>query len=204
MEGRGPHDAAAQVPARPGAIILARHGEPALSRRCKLTSAEYRAWWDRYEEGGLLPGQVPPDHLKSTANGCAAVLASVRPRALETARALMGDRAFDTDALFIEAPLPPPRFPDWIRLSPRNWGGVARFWWWFFDHHEGQERRHEAEARARAAADILIDRAKGGDVLLLAHGFFNAMIGQELKKRGWRVTLNEGFKYWSARRFEKR
>ena len=44
---------AALVSVRPGAIVLARHGEPALSRKCYLTSDQYRDWWARYEVGGL-------------------------------------------------------------------------------------------------------------------------------------------------------
>jgi hypothetical protein len=51
----------------------------------------------------------------------------------------------------------------------------------------------------------LIDQASGGkEVLVLAHGFFNLMIARVLKRRGWRLTENGGFKYWGARRFEKR
>ena len=50
----------ARVPAtKPGAIVLTRHGEPALSRKCMLTSDQYRDWWARYEVGGLRPGQTP-------------------------------------------------------------------------------------------------------------------------------------------------
>jgi broad specificity phosphatase PhoE len=115
------------------------------------------------------------------------------------------DREVLVDALFIEAPLPPPHFPAWIRLSPRYWGVISRFWWHVFNHHEGQETRAEAEVRADQAARILIARAgEGQDVLVLAHGYFNHMVGQRLKVHGWRLAHNQGFKYWSQRRYEKR
>ena len=39
--------------------------------------------------------------------------------------------------------------------------------------------------------------------MVLAHGFFNLLIGRALRKRGWRMTLREGYKYWSTRRFER-
>lgn len=195
----------AAAPARPGAIILVRHGEPALSRRCKLTSAEYRDWWATYEEGGLLGGQVPPPCLTATAEAAQTILASTRRRALETARAVAGDRPIQADDIFIEAPLPPPHLPDWFKVSPRTWGVIARFWWWAFNHHEGQETRRQAEVRAREAARRLIDRAAaGGDVLVLAHGYFNGMVGVELSRSGWRCVRDQGFHYWSARRFERR
>lgn len=188
-----------------GAIILARHGEPALSRKCRITSAEYRDWWSRYEVGGLLAGQTPPAGLIETARDAGTIFASTRPRALETAAAVSGGREVTVDALFIEAPLPPPAFPTWFKLSPRLWGVVSRFWWHIFDHHQGEESRDQARARAELAARTLIARAdQGHDVLVLAHGYFNHMVGQRLQAAGWRLAHNQGFKYWSQRRFVKR
>lgn len=190
--------------AGPGTIVLARHGEPALSRKILLTAQGYRDWWGRYEEGGLLEGQVPPDCLVKTASGAGTIFSSTRQRARETAAAVAGANPVNADVLFIEAPLPPPNAPDWFKLSPRWWGVVARFWWWFFDHNEGQETKAEAQVRAARAADLLEARAaEGKDVLVLAHGFFNGMVGVELAKRGWRCVRDRGFKYWSARHFRK-
>ena len=188
-----------------GAIILARHGEPALSRKCLLTAQQYRDWWAQYEVGGLRAGQTPPPALVAAAEGAGAIYASTRPRALETAKAAAAGKEVMVDALFIEAPLPPPRLPDWFKLPPKYWGGVARFWWHAFDHHDGQETRRQAEKRAEQAAQVLIARAESGqDVLVLAHGYFNHMVGKRLKADGWRLVENQGFKYWSQRRYEKR
>ncbi len=50
----------------------------------------------------------------------------------------------------------------------------------------------------------IADAAAGRDVLVLAHGFFNAMIGRALRRRGWRCTRDEGYRYGCARRFEAR
>ena len=193
------------VATRPGSITLARHGEPALSRKCLITARQYGDWWGKYEVGGLLSGQTPPPGLIQAAQGAAAIYASTRPRALETAAAVSSGRDVLVDALFIEAPLPPPKFPDWIKLSPKWWGVVSRFWWHAFDHHDGQETRAQAEARAEQAAQVLIARAQGGqDILVLAHGYFNHMVGRRLQADGWKLVHNQGFKYWSQRRFEKR
>jgi broad specificity phosphatase PhoE len=196
----------AGLPARTGngAIVLARHGEPALSRRVKLDSEGYRRWWALYEEGGLLAGQAPPDGLLKLAAG-AMVIASTRRRSIETARALCGeDGGFRPDEIFIEAPLPPPRLPGVLRFSPRTWGVIARISWWL-GHHQGHETRQDAERRARKAAEHLASLAdRGEEVLVLAHGYFNAMIGAELKRLGWRCVLDQGFRYWSQRRFERR
>lgn len=184
--------------------MLARHGEPALSRKVRLSAAGYREFWARYEVMGLLPGQTPPDLLKTYVAECGALVSSTRLRAIESAQTLAGERTFERHEILIEAPLPPPRLPAFIKMSPKIWGFMARFWWWFFNHHEGQETRAQAEARADRAAAMLIELADGGeDVVVLAHGFFNYMIGRALKARGWKLARSEGYKYWSMRRFER-
>jgi broad specificity phosphatase PhoE len=188
---------------KPGAVILARHGQPALSRRCMLSADQYREWWADYEIGGLAEGQSPPQPLMDTAQRAGFIIASTRPRSVEKATALSSGRAFAEDPLFVEAPLPPPHWPRWLKLSPRVWGGVSRFWWWVFNQHDQQESRREAESRADEAAEQLIALAAGGqDVLVVAHGFFNTMVGLALRRRGWRCVEDGGFSYWSARRFE--
>ena len=176
-----------------------------MSRRVRLTSDGYRDWWGTYERTGLLEGQAPPESLMAYARGAYSIFSSTRPRSIETARAVAGEGRFVEDPLFAEAPLPPPRFSAFWRFSPRTWGVIARTWWWAFDNHQGEESRDEAKARARRAAMSLDDiAAEGRDVLVLAHGFFNGMVGWELKRLGWKLVRDEGFRYWSARRFEKR
>ncbi|MBV8682597.1 MAG: histidine phosphatase family protein [Caulobacteraceae bacterium] len=186
-----------------GVVTLVRHGEPALSRKMRLSSAGYRQWWATYEDGGLKPGQSPPPELIRMASAADTVFCSTRPRAIESARAITAGGEFQPDIIFVEAPLPPPPLPDWIRLPPRWWGVIARVCWWLLNQHQGQETRSEAQARARAAADRLAERsARGERVLVIAHGYFNLMIGSVLERRGWRRTLDQGFRYWCARRFE--
>ncbi|PZQ65288.1 MAG: histidine phosphatase family protein [Phenylobacterium zucineum] len=191
--------------ARPGAIVLARHGEPALSRKVLLSAREYRAFWAKYEIGGILPDQGPPERLRAFVANCGVLVSSTRLRAIQSARTMVGDREFPHHEILIEAPLPPPNFPSWFKLSPRLWGFIARVWWWYFNHHEDEESRAEAEVRADKAAALLVElAADGGDVVVLAHGFFNHLIGRSLKKLGWKLVEGEGYKYWSVRRFERR
>lgn len=170
----------------------------------KLTSREYREFWARYEVGGLLPGQMAPPMLAAFVEKCGVIVSSTRLRAIESAAVVGKGRIVIQEPLLIEAPLPPPNWPSWVRMSPRLWGFFSRFFWWFFNHHHGEENRAQAEARADEAAGKLIAlAAQGQDVVVLAHGFFNVLIGRALAKRGWRMTLREGYKYWSTRRFER-
>ena len=194
----------ATPPVRPGVITLARHGEPALSRQIRLNAPEYGEWWARYELGGLKDGQAPPTQLIEIAREAGVIIASTRRRSIETAQAVVAGRAFATDPTFIEAPLPPPPWPLWLRMSPKRLGFFARFWWWFFNNHGGQETRAEAEVRAGKAADLLVELADGGqDVLVVAHGFFNWVIAAARKKRGLAKLVDEGHGYWSLKRFRR-
>jgi len=122
---------------------------------------------------------------------------------VESALAAAPGRQFIQDADLIEAPLPPPNWPAAVKLSPILWGFFARVGWWFLNQHQGEETRAQAEKRAEAAATRLIRLARGGeDVLVLAHGFFNTMVGRVLIARGWRCVDDGGYRYWAIRRFE--
>ena len=203
-QGKSPADAASRAV---GAITLVRHGEPALSRRVKLDWRGYRDWWAKYETVGLLEGQTPPPILHVFAREARYIYSSTLPRSVETARAVCQGRGFVEMPQLIEAPLPPPHLPSFIKMSPNSWGWgfVARVWWWYFNGHGAGETRAQAMLRARDMADFLVTKAEeGGDVLVLAHGYFNLMISLELKKMGFIKTLEQGFKYWGCRRYELR
>jgi broad specificity phosphatase PhoE len=194
------------MPSKAGTITLARHGEPALSRKVRLNPREYGEFWGKYEVGGLIEGQSAPDFLIEWAKEADVVWVSSRRRAIESAAILLGEGAETiVDARLIEAPLPPPPWPAFIRMTPKLWGFWARFWWWWFNHHGGQETKAQATLRARAViGDIIKTAEDGSNVLVVAHGFFNAMMGLELKRAGWRKVSGRGWKYWSTRRFERR
>jgi len=198
-EDRRP-DASAAADA-PGWIVIGRHGRPALSRDARITAAEFKDWWRRYDEGGLAADQTPPSALLDVAGQADLLLSSTLRRAVETAEAVAGGRAILHDPLFVEAPLPPP--PVLGRRSPSEWGVWARCAWWM-GLSGGQESRKAAEARAEIAADRLIAHAAGGrNVLLCAHGWFNRMMRPVLLERGWRCAIDGGDDYWSFRRYEK-
>src|SRR4051812_22397526 len=82
---------------RPGAIVLARHGEPFLSRKVRLNAREYREFWAKYEVLGLLPGQTPPKTLIGFVERCGVLVASTRLRSIESAEKLAQGRAFEQE-----------------------------------------------------------------------------------------------------------
>ena len=95
-----------------GPIIVSRHGRPALDRTAgpKLSWQEYRDWWGQYEAGSLAEDQAPPEKLTSEVQNVDVVMSSARPRAIETATWATEGRTPEPNAIFNEAPLPPPRF----------------------------------------------------------------------------------------------
>jgi broad specificity phosphatase PhoE len=101
------------------------------------------------------------------------------------------------DPLFVEAPLASPRIP-LIRMKVQKWAVVARLLW-HAGYHPEIETYAKARARAAQAADILTGKVmQGGAVALVAHGYFNAMIGRQLRRRGFTRTGSHRVHYWNA------
>jgi broad specificity phosphatase PhoE len=189
--------------AKPGRLVLARHGRPALDRSKWITSKEYYHWWQDYEVGGLDSKSKPPQNLIDIANSSDKVLSSIRPRAVETALALADEARIVQNEVFVEAALPSPPFP-LIRLLPSIWDIFSRALWWF-GMSRGEESKSQAETRVFAAVDVLEEAATdGNDVLLCAHGWFNRMMRPVLQGRGWDCIYDGRDKYWSFRVYEKR
>lgn len=185
-----------------GAIIIARHGMPDADRTVRIDWRGYEEWWTAYDLAGLAPGQSPPPALVEAAASVDLVWASTLRRAIESAERVAGGRKVEVDGVFVEAPLPPPRF--WGRHKPGAWGVYARIAWWL-GRAAGKESRQEAEQRAEAAVATLTAQAlRGRTVLLFAHGWFNRMMRPILKSQGWVETANYGDTYWAFRRYEKR
>lgn len=187
-----------------GRIITARHGRPDLARDLKITGREYADWWAQYDASGLHPDERPPQGLIDLAAQAKMVISSTLPRAIETARQAAGnERAIPADPLYVEAPLPAPPFPNFIRLKPGQWGVVSRTLWFMGFAPEGVENHNQTWGRVRRIADRLAAHAATGDVLLCAHGYLNWMIDQQLRKNGWvRTERDGGNHYWSWRIYE--
>lgn len=187
-----------------GRIITLRHGRPDLSRDLKISAKEYGDWWARYDASGLAPDERPPARLVKIAHGAKTVLSSTLPRAIETARfATGGARDVPADPMFVEAPLPPPPVPGFIKMRPGQWGVVSRTFWFLGYAPEGVENHLESWVRVEKIAGRLADLAAEGDVLLAAHGYLNWMIDKKLKDIGWKRVENDGGNhYWSWRIYE--
>jgi broad specificity phosphatase PhoE len=187
-------------PTPPGSaarIILIRHGQPAIALRPRADHREFGSYIDAYEAAGLDPQSLPPREIADLVKELSFVFTSGFPRAHESARALAPHAVLTADSLFAEAPLASPPIP-LLRMRVQKWAVVARLLW-HAGYHPGIENYAGARARAGEAADILTGKVKdGGAVALVAHGYFNAMIGRQLRRRGFHRTGSHRVHYWNA------
>jgi broad specificity phosphatase PhoE len=194
------HDAAELPGERAGKrprIILVRHGKPAIETSPRTSHHGFRRYIDNYEEAGLDPASAPPDELRDLVNGLEAVFTSGSPRSDESARTLLPEADLIADPLFAEAPIAAPRLP-LIKMKVPKWAVMARIMW-HAGYHPEIENYRRAKHRANEAAEILISRAQAnGAVVLVAHGYFNAMIGRVLRKRGFRRSGSHRARFWNA------
>jgi broad specificity phosphatase PhoE len=188
---------------KPARIILIRHGQPAIALSPRTSHAGFAAYIDAYEAAGLNPASLPPEDLRDLVREVDAVFTSDRPRSTESARILAPHAALVVDPLFAEAPLASPRIP-LLSLKVPTWAVVARILW-HAGFHPAIEDYRKARQRAGRAADILVARGhENGAAALVAHGYFNAMIGRILRKRGFSRTGSHRVRYWNAVIYEER
>jgi broad specificity phosphatase PhoE len=178
-------------------VILIRHGRPDLPIAPRTSHGGFREYIDAYEEAGLDPNDAPPEELQDLVGEIAAVFTSDRRRAHESAKALAPNAELIVDPLFVEAPLASPHIPI-LRMKVSKWAVVARVLW-HAGYHPEIENYRKAKHRAAAAAGILIRRARAdGAAALIAHGYFNFLIGRELRRRGFRKSGSHRAKFWNA------
>ena len=184
--------------ARPLRVILVRHGRPAIPLRLRTCHRGFRRYIDDYEDAGLDPRSAPPEELMDLVKGLDEVFTSSAPRAQDSARTLLPEAELIADPLFSEAPLAAPRIP-LVKMKVPVWAVMSRIMW-HAGYHPEIENYRRAKTRAAAAADILLERAQSNDgvAVLVAHGYFNAMIGRVLRKRGFRRTGSHRVRFWNA------
>ncbi|HEY1614290.1 MAG TPA: histidine phosphatase family protein [Rhizomicrobium sp.] len=196
-----PESAPAESAVPPGCdhirIILIRHGRPDIEVSPRTSHAGFRTYIDAYEEAGLDPASAPPDELQDLVGELSAVFSSGRKRSLDSARALAPNAELLVDPLFVEAPLASPRIP-LLRMKVPKWAVVARLLW-HAGYHPEIENYRRAKNRGAQAADILIARARrDGSAALVAHGYFNLIIGRELRHRGFTKSGAHRARFWNS------
>jgi broad specificity phosphatase PhoE len=185
-------------------IVLIRHGKPDVGQSRWITHRKFTDYIEEYEQAGLDPDSPPPpDWLIEMTRDARRVYASDRPRALESAQALAPHAELSQSSLFMEAQLKSPKLP-LVRLKPPAWAVLARLAW-HVGHHGGIEDYRDAKDRALKAVDMLDEVAReDGIAVLVAHGYFNAIVGRTLRKQGWsKHGGRHRAKFWNAVVYER-
>lgn len=183
-------------------IVLIRHGRPGIAINPRTGHAGFGRYIADYEEAGLDPSSLPPAELRELVAEIRSVFTSHKKRAHESAALLAPHAELVGDPVFVEAPLAAPRIP-LLRMTVPKWAVVARLLW-HAGYHPQIETPAAAAHRARAAATMLIDRAMAdGTAVLVAHGYFNFLIGRVLIARGFKRMGRDRARFWNAVIYEK-
>lgn len=187
---------------RPLRIVLVRHGQPAIALSPQVGHRGFGDYVQAYEAAGLDPSSLPPQELAELGRELVSIFASDRPRSHQSATRLAPSAALIMDPLFAEAPLASPPVP-LLKMRVAGWAVISRLLW-----HAGFSPRIEgvfaARLRAARAADMLIAEAREkGTAALVAHGYFNFMIGRVLKRRGFVKRGSHRARYWNSVIYER-
>ena len=183
-------------------ILLIRHGQPHIAPHPRTDHAGFADYISAYEEAGLSPANLPPEELRDLVRELDYVFTSGRPRSHQSAQRLAPHAELIADPLFVEAPLASPRVP-LLAMRVTKWAVVSRLLW-HLGFHPGIEKPRAAMTRAIQAADRLIARAhQTGTAALVAHGYFNWMIGRQLMRRGFKRTGSHQARYWNTVIYER-
>lgn len=183
-------------------IVLIRHGQPHIALSPRTGHAGFSGYIDAYEAAGLAPSSFPPRELAELATELTHIFTSGRARSQQSAAALAPHAELVAQDIFVEAPLASPRIP-LLKMRVPKWAVISRMLW-HMGFHPGIESPVEARRRAARAADMLMAAAgEEGTVALVAHGYFNWMIGRDLIRRGFSRTGSHQARYWNTVIYEQ-
>ena len=123
------------------------------------------------------------------------MLASPLRRSLDSAHLLAPGAEPLVDARFREAELPA-AFRSSLRLRPEVWAWLARAAW-FCGWSAGVESCRRARQRAASAAQLLVEHAERGAVVLVGHGLMNVLIARQLRAEGWQGPRLPSPDHWT-------
>ncbi len=179
-------------------IALVRHGEPDLVKTGKFSHEQAQRYIAAYDSVGIVVPEKPFFQVQQGED--VKVFVSPLNRARATAEYLFGtdsDMTFSADFREFERSIGKRALK--LRLPIKVWTAVARVKWLLGLDKSGVESFAAAKNRARKAAKTLADASEDNSkVVLVAHGFLNRYIQQDLEEMGWRVVRDGGTDYFAT------
>ncbi len=165
-------------------IALVRHAPVRFSASKWVWPGGARDAVADYNHAPIIPAEVPRE-LERLVQSASVLLASSVSRSVHTAELLARGREVIKDSIYDEAALPSPR-GRFAVLPIRVWFIVLRVLW-LLGWASGNEPRSQAQLRARAAAQRLVQVSEPDKlVVLVGHGIFMALMARALENMGWR------------------
>ncbi|MCC6920842.1 MAG: histidine phosphatase family protein [Alphaproteobacteria bacterium] len=174
-----------------------------MGRSRWIGHAAFARYIDDYQAAGLDGENAPPQELCDLLKGTKRVYASELERSIQSARTLLPQAELVSTPLFTESPLASPPVPG-IRLKAPAWAVISRVAW-HSGFKPGIESYGQSKHRARKAVDLLISEAeREGIAVLVAHGYFNAILGRTLRLKGWRKLQGaHRARFWNTVVYER-
>lgn len=184
-------------------IVLIRHGRPDMGRSRWIGHAAFARFIDDYQASSLDGTHPPPAELVDLVRPARLIFASELQRSIESAHMLKPGGEIMSTPLFTESPLASPPLPG-LRMKAPAWAVISRVAW-HGGFKPGIESYGQSKQRARKAAELLASEAEdNGLAVLVAHGYFNAILGRTLHLNGWRKTSGaHRAKFWNTVIYER-
>jgi len=151
---------------------------------------------------GIAGDSQPASETVAAARRAQVMVCSDFPRSIESAGRLVPGCQPRISPLFREVGLPLQE--DWnVRLPLTVWDYASR-WLWMLNCIQTNESIHAAMRRAREAARELTRLAEeSGHVFLVGHGGLNALLGLELRRRGWSGPRRATDDHWGLSTYQR-
>lgn len=173
-----------------------------MGRSRWIGHAAFASFIDDYQAAGI-EADPPPQELIDLVANAPKVFSSELKRSIDSARTLLPHAELVSTPLFTESPLASPPLPA-LKMKAPAWAVMARVAW-HGGFKPGIESYGQSKQRARDAAPLLVDEAeRSGLAVLVAHGYFNAILGRTLRRRGWRrVSGSHRARFWNTVVYER-
>lgn len=179
-------------------IALVRHGEPDIAKAGKFSFEEARQYVTMYDSVGIIMPDKPFFKIERPEE--VAIFTSSINRAEATAHYLFGDSTdmqVSSDFREFETRIGKRSFN--FKLPIKLWTAAARIRWMLGLGNHDMESFADAKKRAGKAAELLAKATEEKPkVVLVAHGFLNRYIRQDLEEMGWRVVKDGGSGYFAT------
>ncbi len=177
-------------------ITLVRHGRPLCDEDSWIPARAFDAWWQAYDEAGLVDDSHPPQELAPALADCDRFVTSNLRRAKHSLERVRPDAKPLEDARFREAPIPGVPLPI-LRMPSAGWRVLGRLAW-LGGYAGSVESARGTYRRVAEAADQLGEwSGESEHIGVVAHGFFNYLLCGALRKRGWEGSRVGTPGHWS-------